>query len=52
LDARDYGWMVKATSGQTDRFDLHQAYLNLYNVVGSDFDVKLGRQELNYGSNA
>jgi len=49
LDARDYGYQVKATSGQTDRFDLHQAFVTMYNILGSDVDVKLGRQELNYG---
>lgn len=49
LDIRDIPYETKATLGQTDRFDLHQAYVALYNVMGSSFDVKLGRQELNYG---
>jgi len=50
LDARDIPYQTKALSGQTDSFDLHQAFLQLYNVMGSDIDVKLGRQEMNYGA--
>jgi hypothetical protein len=49
LDARDIPYRTKATFGQTDRMDLHQAYVDIYDVMGSSFDVKLGRQELNYG---
>jgi len=49
LDARDIPYKTKAILGQTDRFDLHQAYVDIYSVMGSNFNVKLGRQELNYG---
>lgn len=49
LDAQTGGYQMKATANQTDDFDLHQAYLNVLNVAGSDFDIKLGRQELKYG---
>ncbi|MDE2221496.1 MAG: alginate export family protein [Candidatus Omnitrophica bacterium] len=50
LDARDWPYLTKATAGQTDSMDLHQAFVGLYNVGGSGIDVKLGRQEMNYGA--
>lgn len=49
LDAQTGGHRIKATANQTDDLDLHQAYLSILNVAGSDIDVKLGRQELKYG---
>lgn len=49
LDAQTGAHGIKATTNQTDDFDLHQAYLNILNIAGSDFDIKLGRQELKYG---
>lgn len=49
LDAQTGAHQIKATANQTDDFDLHQAYLNILNVAGSDIDIKLGRQELKYG---
>lgn len=49
LDAQAGGYRKKANSGQRDDFDLHQSFLKIYNILGSDFDVKLGRQELKYG---
>ena len=50
LDARVAGDHIKPGVTQVDYFDLHQAYVNVHNVLGSDFDVKLGRQELKYGA--
>ncbi|MDE1919989.1 MAG: alginate export family protein [Candidatus Omnitrophica bacterium] len=50
LDARDWPYLTKAVSGQTDSFDLHQAFVDFYKLAGSDFDVKMGRQEMNYGA--
>ncbi len=49
LDAQTGGYQIKASAGQTDDFDLHQIYLNARNILGSDFDIKAGRQELKYG---
>lgn len=49
LDAQTGGYRLKAVSNQTDDFDLHQAFINVHNVAGSDFDFKAGRQELKYG---
>lgn len=49
LDAQTGAHQIKATANQTDDFDLHQAYLNVLNVAGSDLDFKLGRQEFKYG---
>ena len=50
LDAQTGGCRIKATASQTDEFDLHQAYLNIINLAGSDFSFKAGRQELKYGA--
>ena len=49
LNAQTGGYRIKATANQTDDFDLHQAYVNVYKIAGSDLDVKVGRQELKYG---
>ena len=49
LNAQTGGYRIKATANQTDDFDLHQAYVNLFNIGGSDVDVKLGRQEMKFG---
>ena len=50
MDAQTGGYRIKATAGQADEFDLHQAYLNIVNLAGSDFSFKAGRQELKYGT--
>lgn len=49
LDAQTGGHNIKAPRNQVDDFDLHQAYVTLHDVLGSDFDVKVGRQEFKYG---
>ncbi len=49
LDTQTGGYQIKAAANQVDDFDLHQAYANLHNILGSDFDIKVGRQELKYG---
>ena len=49
LDAQTGGYKIKANAGQTDDLDLHQAYIHAHNILGSDFDLKAGRQELKYG---
>ncbi|MFA5059407.1 MAG: alginate export family protein [Candidatus Omnitrophota bacterium] len=49
LDAQTGGYQTKAVSAQVDDFDLHQAYFNVFNILGSDFDIKIGRQEIKYG---
>lgn len=49
LDAQTGGYRIKAQANQTDDLDLHQAYVNLVKLGGSDISVKLGRQELKYG---
>lgn len=49
LDAQTGGYHIKANAGQTDDFDLHQAFVKVYSLFGSDFDFKAGRQEINYG---
>ena len=49
LDVQTGGHQIKAASNQVDDFDLHQAYVNIHNILGSHFDMKTGRQELKYG---
>ncbi len=49
LDGQTGGHRIKAQANQNDDFDLHQAYVNLIKVGGSDVDLKVGRQELKYG---
>lgn len=49
LDAQTGGYQIKAASNQVDDFDLHQAFVNVHNILDSDFDIKAGRQELKYG---
>jgi len=49
LDAQTGSHQIKAAANQVDDFDLHQAYVNVHNILGSDFDIKAGRQELKYG---
>ena len=49
LDAQTGGYQIKANATQVDDFDLHQVYVNLHNILGSDFDIKAGRQEMKYG---
>ncbi len=49
LDVQTGGYQIKAASNQVDDFDLHQAYVNLHNILGSNFDLKAGRQEFKYG---
>jgi hypothetical protein len=50
LDARAGAYQIKPVKTQRDGFDLHQAYINLYNILGSDFNFKIGRQEIKYGA--
>lgn len=50
LDARAWGYRIKPVKTQRDGFDLHQAYINFYNILGSDFNFKIGRQEIKYGA--
>ena len=50
LAAQEGSYKIKAAPGQEEEFDLHQAYLNIFNVAGSHIDVKVGRQELKYGA--
>jgi hypothetical protein len=49
LDARVGAYQTKAPN-QKDSFDLHQAYVKFYNILASDFDFKVGRQEMKYGA--
>ena len=49
LDAQTGGYQLKAISNQTDDFDLHQLYVQLKDIASSHLDVKLGRQEIEYG---
>ncbi|MBL8013782.1 MAG: alginate export family protein, partial [Candidatus Omnitrophica bacterium] len=49
LDAQTGGYRLKAVSTQVDDFDLHQAYIALHDILGTDVDIKAGRQELKYG---
>ena len=49
LDAQTGGHQIKVSANQVDDFDLHQAYITLHDILGSDFDLKAGRQELRYG---
>ncbi|MFZ2385404.1 MAG: alginate export family protein [Candidatus Omnitrophota bacterium] len=50
LDAQAGGYKIKAMQSQKDKFDLHQAYAAIFSVAGSHIDVKIGRQELQYGA--
>jgi hypothetical protein len=50
LDARAGAYRIKPVKSQRDGLDLHQAYINLYNIAGSDFNFKIGRQEIKYGA--
>lgn len=50
LDAQVLGYETAAALSQKDNFDLHQAYVGAYNILGSPLDVKLGRMELKYGA--
>lgn len=49
LDAQTGGYQIKGTANQKDDFDLHQAYINIHNIMGSNVDMKAGRQEFKYG---
>lgn len=49
LDARAGGYHLKGTVSQRDDFDLHQAYVSLYDIVHSSWGIRIGRQELCYG---
>ena len=48
LDAQVGSYRIKQPA-QKDNFDLHQSFVDLYNVLGSPVDVKIGRQEMSYG---
>jgi hypothetical protein len=49
LDAQVGGYRIKANARQKDDLDLHQAFVKVFDILGSDLDIKLGRQELKYG---
>lgn len=49
LDGQTGSYQTKATASQVDDFDLHQSYVRVNDILGSAFDVRLGRQELKYG---
>jgi len=49
LDASVGVYQIKPPS-QKSSFDLHQAYVDIYNVMGSNLDFKAGRQEMKYGA--
>jgi hypothetical protein len=49
LDAQIGGYRIKAAANQKDDFDFHQGYIHINEILGSDFDFKIGRQELKYG---
>jgi len=49
LDGRIGTYQMKPPA-QKSSLDLHQAYLDIYTILGSDFDIKLGRQEMKYGA--
>ncbi|MBF0619852.1 MAG: alginate export family protein [Candidatus Omnitrophica bacterium] len=40
----------KGANAQKDDFDLHQGYVKAINVADSGVDIKLGRQEFQYGA--
>lgn len=44
------GYQIKPQVSQKDALDLHQAYFQIFDILGSDFDVKAGRMEVKYGS--
>lgn len=52
VEARDSGTYFgddRQPDPETDRIDLHQAYLTVGNRKESPFSIKVGRQELGYG---
>ena len=49
LDASVGVYQIKPPS-QKSSFDLHQIYVDIYNVMGSNLDFKAGRQEMKYGA--
>ncbi|MFA5039037.1 MAG: alginate export family protein [Candidatus Omnitrophota bacterium] len=49
LDAQAGSYRLKGTASQKDDFDLHQAFLDLYDILDSGFGLKAGRQEMKYG---
>jgi hypothetical protein len=50
LDAQVGGYQLKPVKNQKDSFDLHQAYLDFYNILDSALDFRIGRQEIKYGA--
>jgi hypothetical protein len=48
MDCQVGSYQAKQTA-QKDNFDLHQSYLDVYNMLGIPADFKIGRQELQYG---
>lgn len=50
LDGQTGGYKIKAVASQEGAFDLHQAYVRIFNVAGPHLDLKVGRQELKYGA--
>ncbi len=50
LDGETGAFHMKAPTNQRDKFDLHQAYVNFLDIADSHFNLKLGRQEIQYGA--
>jgi hypothetical protein len=50
LDGTVGSYQMKPLNSQKDTFDLHQAYFNLKDILGSPFDFKIGREEFKYGA--
>lgn len=51
-DAREFGEEAAAipnTANDDEGFDLHQGYLDFLNIGRSDFNFRIGRQEINLG---
>ncbi len=51
LDARSWGYQLKAPASQQDPFDLFQGYLSMNDILGSGIGLKVGRQAMSYGQN-
>lgn len=49
LDTRMGVYRTKRSLSQVDSFDVHQGYFSLYDLLGSGWTIKLGRQEMQYG---
>jgi hypothetical protein len=50
MDLRASAHEMKGANAQKDDFDLHQAYVQAFDIADSGFGIKLGRQEFKYGA--